>query len=160
MAINLIVAMTKDRVIGKPNALPWHISDDLKRFKRITNGQTVIMGRNTYESIGRPLPNRYNIVLSHESEDIEGVKVCNSLDEGLEVAKQTSREIFIIGGASVYKQALSKVDAMYVSHIKNDYEGTVFFPEYDESEWKEGDKEEYDEFVAITYKRVRHEQPT
>jgi len=159
MKINLIVAMTKDRVIGLPNALPWHISEDLRRFKKITDGQTVIMGRNTYGSIGRPLPNRHNIVLSNKDEEIDGAEVCGSLEEGLRVAKATGKQVFIIGGACVYEQALPLVDVMYISHVKKNYEGTVYFPEYDLDEWREEAREEFDEFVAVTYKRVRHVQP-
>ena len=147
MTVHAIVAMTKDRVIGKLDALPWHIPEDLKKFKKLTIGQTVVMGKRTYESIGRPLPGRNNIVLSFEPEEIEGVRVCASVDEALFQARLLGREIFVIGGASVYEQTLSLVDVLHISHVKKNYPGTVYFPAYDAAEWKVTKREEYEECV-------------
>jgi len=158
MKVRLIAALTKEGVIGRGNSLPWHIADDLKRFKRLTEGQVVIMGKKTHESIGRPLPGRVNIVLSREGEEIDGVLVCGSLAEGLAEARKTGREVFIIGGASVYEQALPMVDVMYLSHIKGEYEGDVFFPRVDWREWRREGEEDFDEFKAVTYTRVRAEE--
>src|SRR5688572_17813376 len=131
--IKMIVAMTRQRVIGQPGALPWYIPDDLKRFKKITQGHTVIMGRNTFESIGRPLPNRNNIVLSFAREEIPGVEVCVSIEEALARAKAYGAEIFVIGGASIYEQMLPLTDVLYVSHVKKDYPGTIYFPSFDQN---------------------------
>jgi len=156
--LQLIVAMTDKRVIGKPGALPWHIAEDLKRFKKLTTGQTIIMGRNTYEAIGRPLPNRNNVVLDFDERPIEGAIVCGSIPKALEVARGYGTEIFVAGGANIYKQMLPMVDVMHISHVKKDYEGSILFPELKLSEWKEVGSEEYEEFTAKTYERVRHQQ--
>jgi len=152
MKIHLIAAVTGQRVIGNSQGLPWYIPEDLKRFKKITIGQTILMGRRTYETIGRPLPNRVNIVLDKEKKPIAGARVCGSIDEALAWAEQQGKELFVIGGANVYGQMLPMVEVMHLSHIKKDYPGDVYFPKYDKSEWREIEREEYDEFTAITYK--------
>lgn len=149
----MIVAMTDKRVIGKRGGLPWHISEDLKRFKKLTTGQMVVMGKNTYESIGRPLPNRENIVLDSEGKEIAGVHVCRSIPETLELAEGFGREIFVIGGASVYEQLLPMTDVLHISQVKKNYPGDVYFPEVDWREWTETDREEFEEFTAVTYTR-------
>lgn len=154
--IHAIVAMTPDRVIGKRNALPWKLKGDLPRFKRLTAGHTVIMGRNTYESIGRPLPQRHNIVLDFEKRPIAGATVCGSVAEALETARSYGTDIFVIGGASVYQQMLPFVERLHISHVKHPYEGDVHFPDYDPTNWREIAREDYDDFTAITYDR----QPT
>ncbi len=156
--IHAIVAMTDKRVIGKRNELPWKLKGDLPRFKKLTSGHTVIMGRNTYESIGRPLPNRYNIVLDFEKRSVEGAEVAGSIDEALTLAQAHGTDIFVIGGASIYEQMLPFVDALHVSHVKKDYEGDVFFPEYTAAEWKELDREDFEDFTAVTYERQRTSQ--
>lgn len=151
--IHAIVAMTADRVIGQRNTLPWKLKGDLPRFKKLTTGQTVIMGRNTFESIGRPLPNRYNIVLDFEKRPLEGAAVCSSVEEALQLARSYGTEIFVIGGASVYEQMLPYVEVLHVSHVKKDYEGDVYFPAYESADWKEVAREDYDEFTAVMYER-------
>lgn len=153
MEIYLIAAVTSQGVIGKKGALPWYIPEDLKRFKKITTGKTVLMGRTTYETIGRPLPNRQNIVLDREQRPIEGAHVCGSLDEALVLARQLQQDLYVIGGASVYQQMLPYVKIMHLSHVKKDYEGDVFFPDYDKSDWEEVGREDFAEFVAVTYER-------
>ena len=152
--IHAIVAMTPERVIGKRNALPWKLKGDLPRFKRLTTGHTVIMDHNTYESIGRPLPQRNNIVLDLEKRPIEGAVVCGSIAEALEIARSYGTEIFVIGGASVYGQLLPYVERLHISHVKHPYEGDVYFPTYDPADWKEITREDYDEFTAVTYERI------
>jgi dihydrofolate reductase len=151
--VALIVGMTEAHVIGNGNDLPWHISEDLINFKKITGGQTVIMGKNTLDSIGKPLSNRNNIVLSKEKIEIEGVDVCMSIPEALEKAKSYGKKVFIIGGASVYSQTIGLVDTMYISYIKNDYAGDVFFPDFSETEWKRVAEKEFKDFLFVTYKR-------
>ncbi len=149
--INLIVAMTKDRVIGKDNQMPWHISEDLKNFKRLTTGNTVIMGRNTYFSLGKPLPNRNNIVISHEKMDAEGVDVCYSIDEALEKARSYNTEIFIIGGAMIYKTMLAYAERLYISYVKKDYDGDTYFPEFNEDDWVVESRQDFEEFEFVVY---------
>jgi glycine hydroxymethyltransferase len=156
--MNLIAAMTKDRVIGDGPKIPWYISEDFKHFKRVTSGHTLIMGLTTFNSIGKPLPDRNNIVLSLEPMNIEGVDVCTSMEKAIARAKeyQASQggEIFFIGGGSIYKQALPLVDTMYISWVKKDYAGDVYFPEFDLDEWEIIEEKDYDEFTFIKYKRT------
>lgn len=151
--IHAIVAMTDSRIIGKRNSLPWKLKGDLPRFKRLTSGQTVIMGRNTYESIGRPLPQRHNIVLDREQRAIEGAAVCGSIPEALREARSYGTEIFVIGGASIYEQMLPYVERLHISHVKRNYEGDVYFPAYATADWKEVSREEYEDFTAVMYER-------
>lgn len=132
--ISIIAAIDEKRGIGKNGQLPWHISEDLKRFKEITSGHTVIMGRKTFESIGKPLPNRKNIVISrnlllpdisiYQAKDIN---VANSLDEALGIAKG---EVFIIGGGQVYAEAITKADKLYLTQVEGDFNCDTFFPDY------------------------------
>lgn len=156
MKISLITAVTDEGVIGTKDGLPWDIPEDLKYFQKKTEGKTVLMGKRTFDTIGRPLPQRNNIVLDHEERLIDGVLVVGSIEKALTLAEKFGDDLFVIGGASVYDQMMSKVDSLYISHIKKNYPGSVFFPEYDKSLWKEMKREEYDEFTAVVYKRVRH----
>ena len=149
----IIVAMTKDRVIGLNGKMPWHISDDLKLFKKLTLGGTVIMGRATYESIGKPLSGRNNIVVSATVTVIPEATVCPTFEAAVEKAEALGRDIFFIGGASIYKQAISVADCMHVSWVKQEYAGDTRFPEFDMRLWIEFEKEEYPEFTHILYHR-------
>lgn len=151
----IVVAMTRDRVIGLNGKMPWHISDDLKLFKKLTLGGTVIMGRATFESIGRPLQGRNNIVVSATAKDIPGTTVCPGFEDAVTKAEGLGREIFFIGGASIYKQALAVADGMHVSWVKQVYQGDIFFPEFDASLWMEIEKSEYREFTYIHYRRKK-----
>ena len=112
-----IVAVGKNFEIGKKNQLLWRISEDLKNFKKITTGRTVIMGRKTFESIGKPLPNRRNIILSRTLDKVEGAEVFHSLDEVISLFGKSSEEVFIIGGADLYKEMMSKFDKLYISTL-------------------------------------------
>ena len=147
--------MTKNRVIGKGNNLPWHISDELKNFKRLTEGKVLIMGERTFSSIGKPLPNRTTIVLSTKREHIEGVTVCKSIKEALLKASTYEKEIIIAGGSRIYEQLLPFADKMIISYIKKGYEGDRFFPEFEESDWIIENREDYPEFEVVFYKRKR-----
>ena len=150
----IIVGIGKDGLIGKGNALPWHISEDLKHFKEQTSDNTVIMGMATFESINsKPLPNRNNVILNFDKVDIPGAVVCTSIPEAIEKAKEYKKNIFIIGGKSIYRQFIPLVDKLYISHIKGDYEGDVFFPEYDKSEWEAEYREDKGPFEFVIYKR-------
>lgn len=151
--ISIIVAMTKKRVIGKNHKLPWHIGDDLKNFKKLTKGSVVIMGRKTFESIGKPLPERINIVLSSSLKCVEGIIVCKTISEALQTAQSFNSEVFIIGGGSVYAEAVPLAEKLYVSYIKGDYDGDTFFPEFDEQQWSVQERIDYPEFELVVYAR-------
>ena len=136
--LSIIVAIAKNNVIGKDNKLIWHLPEDLKRFKKITTGHTIIMGRNTFESLGRVLPNRKHIVLCNDAQlniDDKNVEIINSVDK-LEKYENSENENFVIGGASIYKLLLPKTNKLYITRINQEFEGDVYFPEINESEWK------------------------
>ena len=123
-----VVAMARNRVIGKANRLPWHFTSDLKNFKRLTFGNTVLMGRKTFDSIGRPLPGRQNFVLSRSRiAEAANLKFFDSLDRAL--ASVATRHCFIIGGADLFRQTIDRVDGIYLTLIEASYEGGVFYPE-------------------------------
>ena len=154
--ISIVVGMTRDRVIGNHNQLPWRISEDLKLFKQITEHNTVIMGRKTYGSIPekfRPLPNRNNIVITSNPQQHPKTNYCNSIKQALEKAKEFAKPIFIIGGSSIYKEFLDLADNLYISHIKKNHEGNIFFPEINWNDWKIIEEKEYEEFIFKRYKR-------
>ncbi len=132
--VSIIAAVSQNGVIGKDGGLPWKISADLKRFKEITTGHPVIMGRKTFESIGRPLPGRTNIIVTRDgSYQAEGCLVVTSLEKALQEAKQAeSEEIFIIGGGEIYTQALPLADTLYLTLINAEVKGDAFFPDYSE----------------------------
>ena len=137
--LSIIVAIAKNNVIGKDNKLIWHIPEDLKRFKRITTGKTIIMGRNTFLSLGRVLPERKHVVLTHLQEtvsDDEQVKTVYSLDD-LKEYIENDEENFVIGGAMMYKTLMPYANKMYITEIDQEFEGDVYFPEIDKNEWKE-----------------------
>lgn len=128
MILSIIVAMSQNGVIGKDNQLPWHLSEDLKRFKAITMGHPILMGRKTYESIGRPLPGRTNLVLSKQGFKSEGLQVMGTLGQVLDLYPN-EKEIFVIGGAQIYAQALPLADKIYLTRIEKEVEGDTFFPQ-------------------------------
>ena len=131
MLISAIVAVSENNVIGREGHLPWHLSQDLKRFKAITTGHAIILGRKNYDDIGRPLPNRTNYVLSRNKEfQAPGCIVCSSLGEAIEAARAAGEtECFIIGGAAVYREAMPQVEKLYLTRVLSHVDGDVFFPE-------------------------------
>lgn len=132
----IIVAVAKNRVIGAKNQLPWHLPEDLKRFKEKTLHQTVIMGRKTFESLPenfRPLPQRENIIISHQNLDFKNIKVATDLNTAFQIA---SHNIFIIGGASIYKQTIDLVDCLEITEIDLNFTGDTFFPNIDFNLWE------------------------
>ena len=143
MKLSLIVAQSKNRVIGNNNELPWRLPKDLQYFKRVTLGKPIIMGRKTYDSIGRPLPGRVNIVISsNQALVIEGVTVVTSLQGALDLAKvvckeQEIDEVMVMGGAQVYRQALPLVDRLYITQVDTVIDGDAFFPEIDYSHYQQ-----------------------
>jgi dihydrofolate reductase len=142
MKVSLIVAMAQNGVIGRGGQLPWHLPSDLRRFKRLTMGHCLVMGRRTYESIGRPLPGRVSIVLTRDPSRIpqlDGVFAAGSLDAALSLVRTTEMshdEAFVIGGATVYRLALARADRMYVTRVLADVEGDTLFPPVDWGGWR------------------------
>jgi dihydrofolate reductase len=135
MRISLIVAMSENRVIGRNNQLPWHLPRDLQHFKRTTLHHTVIMGRKTFESMGKPLPQRRNIVITRDrTYRAAGIEIAHGLDEAISLCKNED-EIFIAGGAEIFRQALHGADRMYLTLIHAKIEGDVYFPEVNWKEW-------------------------
>lgn len=141
MIVSLIAAMGRNRVIGKDNSLPWKLPEDMKRFKEITSGKPVIMGRKTFESIGKPLPNRLNIIITRDKNyKAEGCVVVHSLGQALKSA-EGNEEAMVIGGEQIFREFLPKAGRMYLTLIDCDFEGDAHFPEYNENEWKEAKRE-------------------
>lgn len=148
MVISMIAAMGTNRVIGKDNDIPWHLPDDFQFFKRTTKGHFVIMGRKNFESLPdrfRPLPDRPNVIITRQQNyQAPGATVVNSLEDALAIAKdQKETEAFIIGGGEIYKMGLPVADKIYLTKIHASFEGDTFFPEFDESRWKELSKEQH-----------------
>lgn len=162
--VSIIVAVAQNGVIGGNNQLLWHISEDLRNFKRITSGHPVIMGRKTYESLGRPLPNRTNVVITRQDIQIEGCEVVHSLEEAIAMFPDKDEEVFIIGGAEIYAQALPLADRFYLTHVGRDYEGDTLFPEWSREDWKilssdhfeRGEKFEYPFTIEEYTRRPNH----
>jgi len=143
MDIVLIAALAKNGVIGRDGALPWHLPDDLKRFKALTLGKPIVMGRKTYASVGRPLPKRRNVVLSRTSGPIEGVELVRSVDEALALL-EGAPEICIIGGGEVYSAFLQIATKLELTHVEVDVEGDAKFPEIDPAAWQIVSEERHD----------------
>ena len=141
--LSIVVAKAKNNIIGKDNKLLWHLSDDLKRFKALTEGHTIIMGRKTFESLGRVLPNRKHIVFSNNPDfkvNDENVEVVHSLLQIQEFI-ESEEEAFVIGGAMMYNFLMPYVSKMYVTEIEKEFEGDAFFPRIDDKKWKEISRE-------------------
>lgn len=137
MRLSIIVAMDTNQLIGKDNALPWHLPQDLAYFKKTTIGKTVLMGRKTYQSIGFALPDRRNIVISHNADfKAQGCEVVASIDDALTLTKNDN-EVMIMGGASFYKQMLPIVDRLYITQIENEFEGDTYFPAFNQDDFVE-----------------------
>lgn len=159
--LTIIVAAAENDAIGKDNKLIWHLSDDLKRFKNLTNGHHIIMGRKTFESFPKPLPNRTHVVITRQSnyKVPEGVIVVNNLDDAID-ASRNDNQTFIIGGGEIYKQAILLVDSIELTRVHEDFEADTFFPKIDNSVWKEvsntlhhKDEKHAHDFSFITYAR-------
>lgn len=165
MIISFIVAMDEQRGIGLNNQLPWHLPADLAFFKRITSGHTILMGRKTYESIGRPLPKRRNVILTRDhSFAAEGCEIVHSVDEALERYGTDAEkgELFVIGGAEVFRLFMPYADKMYITQIAHQFEADTFFDELDLSMWnvvskEQGPRDEQNpyEYAFVIYERKR-----
>ena len=146
MQISIIVAMAENRVIGRAGGLPWRIPGDLRRFKEVTMGKPIVMGRRTYQSIGRPLPDRPNIVITRdETFQAEGLHVVHGFDQALEKAAQlvNDGEVIIIGGAEIYRMALESASRLYLTEVHENAEGDTHFPNFDRSRWQEISRDDH-----------------
>jgi dihydrofolate reductase len=153
--VSLVAALARNRVIGAGNRLPWHLPEDLRRFKRLTMGAPVIMGRKTHESIGKALPGRRNIVVTRQPDArFAGCEVAGSLDAALALAGDVP-EVFVIGGAELYRLALPRADRLYLTLIDADYDGDTFFPDFDPADWRETAREPGAGFAFVTWERRR-----
>ncbi|ALR29058.1 dihydrofolate reductase [Chryseobacterium sp. IHB B 17019] len=161
----IVVAMGEKNEIGFKNQLLWHLPKDLKHFKDITSGHPIIMGRKTYESIGKPLPNRTNIVVSRQKDWFEeGILIVGSIKEAIKFAKKIDEEVFIIGGGNIYEQTMDIVDVLEVTLVKADLEADTYFPKIDSKVWKKTDevcyekdeKNQYD-FCFQRFEKIKSE---
>ncbi len=158
--VSIIVAIAQNGTIGDKNSLLWHIKEDMRFFRATTSGHAVVMGRKTFESLGsRPLPKRTNIVITRADRVFEGALTAHSLEEAIRLA-EGDEEIFIIGGAQIYREALRIADRMYITRVMHDYEGDTSFPDIDLSEWELVAEEKHDRgeeyeypFAFLTYER-------
>ena len=162
MTISIIAALASNNVIGRGNQMPWHLSADLKRFKALTMGHHLVMGRKTFESIGRPLPGRTTVVVTRRGDfSAPEVVVAASLDAALDLARGDG-EVFIAGGADIYEQMIHRADRMYLTRVHADVEGDAFFPDFDDvTEWSLVDSEHHEPddknplpYSFLTYERV------
>lgn len=155
MIVSLIVAVDERGGIGKHNQLPWHLPSDLKRFKKLTTGHSIVMGRKTYETIGKPLPGRTMIVVSHKKEvSLIGCLTVNSLQAAIKLAQANFEdELFIIGGGEIFRQAIDSADRIYLTTVHTDADADVFFPKFDLGQWEliseeNGISDDADEFPS------------
>ena len=161
--ISLIAAVADNNVIGRDNRLPWHLPADLKFFKNTTTGHHVLMGRKTFDEIKKPLPGRINVIITRQADfSPDGVAIARSIDEAIGKAEAAGDpEIFIIGGAEIFRQVLHRADRMYITRVHTEAEGDTFFPEFDDvNEWKLVDAEHYeaDERNAYPYSFLTYER--
>jgi dihydrofolate reductase len=154
VTLALIAAVARNRTIGRAGTLPWHIPEDLKRFKHLTTGHTIVMGRRTWASIGKPLPNRRNVVLT--SHPVQGMECYRNTGELL-TSLSSERRVFIIGGAALYAAFLERADELYLTLVHRDVEGDTFFPPYEHllgPLFRETSREDHDGFSFVDYRRV------
>ncbi len=161
MKISLIVAMASNRVIGLNNQMPWHLSADLKRFKKITLGSPIVMGRKTFESIGRPLPGRTNIIISRNpAYKPEGCLVVNDIETALKAGCENAENIFVIGGSTLYQALLPVANTLYITQINKEFHGDTFFPHIDGNHWIEAERIDIDSDpdVSFSYRFLKLEK--
>ncbi len=158
--LTLIAAVARNGIIGRDNALPWRLPEDLKHFKALTTGHPIVMGRKTWKSLGRPLPGRHNIVVTRDAlYRAEGVTVVNSLEDALRLASD-SGELFVIGGAEVYRLALPLADRLQFTEIDADFDGDTYFPVFDRAAWRETSRERHRSASGFDYAFVTYERST
>ena len=170
MRVAMIVAQAQNRVIGRDNKLPWYLPGDLKYFKQATLGKPIVMGRKTFDSIGKPLPGRLNIVITRDQRyQSDGVKVVHSLQEAIELAESQAlidgaEELMIIGGEQIYAQALSLAERLYITQVHAEVEGDAHFPVFDPADWQELGREDFSaegpnpyDYSFIVYQRISND---
>ena len=143
MIVSIVVAISENNAIGKNNQLLWYLPADLKHFKNITTGHTVIMGRKTYESVGKPLPNRRNIIITRQDITIEGCEVVKSIEDALALCAD-EEEVFIVGGADIYRQSMHLTNRIYLTVVHQKFDADSFFPEIHYDEWLETEQEDHE----------------
>jgi dihydrofolate reductase len=152
--INIIAAISSNNVLGMNNSMIWHLTNDLKRFKKLTIGKTVVMGRKTFESLGKPLPDRRNIVIT--SKYIKGVETVKNIKEALSLS---NNDCFIIGGGQIYKETINIADKIYLTLIEKEFKGDTFFPYIDNDKWEiVFEEKHYDEINSFNYKFINYEK--
>lgn len=155
MAVVIIAAVGRNGVIGVDGRLPWHITEDMARFKKLTMGGVLVMGRSTYESIGRPLPGRDTIVLSRQTDwSGSGVEVCASLAEAIELGAGRDKDVFVAGGSEVYRAALDVAERMELTEVEAAPQGDTYFPDVDWDQWVETARDVGEGFAFVTYERA------
>lgn len=160
MEIALIAAMAANRVIGRDNQLPWHLPEDLQHFKRLTLGHHLIMGRKTFDSIGRPLPGRTTVIVTRQADYVSppGCLVANSLEQAFDLCKAEER-VFVVGGADIYRQALAAAGIMYLTEVNVTVEGDAYFPEFSLEEWQVVERDEKQnetlQYAFVNYRRIK-----
>ncbi|HKI73796.1 MAG TPA: dihydrofolate reductase [Pseudomonadales bacterium] len=153
MPTSIVVARSRNNVIGNGNEIPWRVKGEQKLFKEITMGGILVMGRKTYDSIGRPLPGRETIIVTRNPEySAEGCRIAPSLEAALELARRSDRPIYIVGGGEIYRQALPVVDAVHITTIETDVEGDVTFPDFPTSAFRLEDEQHHESNIDYTYK--------
>ncbi len=145
--------MSKDRVIGSGEGMPWSVAEEYQQFLRFVEGRTVIMGRRSYDIFGPDLTSAHNIVISRSGVDQEGVEICGSVEEAVQRAGWYGKTVFCAGGGSIYAQMLPLVEDMYLSYIKGDFTGDAYFPEFDEGDWDVVERRDHEGFEFVHYRR-------
>ncbi|WLR59921.1 dihydrofolate reductase [Guptibacillus hwajinpoensis] len=141
--ISFLLAMDEKQLIGKDNDLPWHLPADLAYFKRMTTGKSIVMGRKTFESIGKALPGRENYLITRKDLEYEKVTVLHSVEAFLELSKREEKDWFVIGGAEIYRQLLPHADRLYITEIHETFDGDTYFPDFSQDDWKETSREKH-----------------
>lgn len=153
--ITMVAAVGENGVIGRDGALPWHLPGDLPRLKRLTTGHVVLMGRRTYDSIGRPLPGRTTVVLTRDrSWSVDGVRVCHDIESALSAAAGVDPKVFVLGGAEIYRLAMPYAHTLLISEVPQAPDGDTFFPDIDATTWAETEREPQAGFDVVTYRRI------
>ena len=159
--ISFLLAMDEKQLIGKDNDLPWHLPADLAYFKRMTTGKSIVMGRKTFESIGKALPGRENFLITRKNLAYEGVTVLHSIEAFLDLTKREEKEWFVIGGAEIYRQILPHADRLYITEIHETFNGDTYFPTFSKDDWKETSREKHEsdernkhDFDFVVYDRT------
>lgn len=154
--VAIVVAMAKNRVIASGDRIPWDVKEDRELFRSLVKGKTAIMGHKTFDLMKPNLPGKHNVVISSTDIDYEGIVSCRNIADAIRIAQEYGNDIFVIGGASIYAQAINLVDEMHISYIKGDYSGDKLFPEFNESEWNVEQRKEFKDFEYVVYSRKRH----